>query len=572
MAPTGKTPISVSHPELASEAHEWDPSTLSAGSNKIKYWKCPIGHIYNSQVAKRALRGQGCPFCSGHRVLPGFNDIATTHPEIAREAEGWDPRSVSAGSNKKLNWKCPDGHVYESVIADRTLQNARCPICLGRKVLAGFNDLATTHPEIAMEAHEWNPETRNAGSNRKAWWKCPEGHVYQSVIASRAKGSGCHFCSGHRVLAGYNDLTTTHPELGARANGWDPTTISAGSNRKMSWRCRQGHEFDAVVTSRISNPNGCPVCYGRIALAGFNDLATISPQLAAEAFGWDPRTVTRGSGKKLKWRCQLGHVFTSTVAERSLGNGCPFCSGHQVLAGFNDLRTTHPEISEEADGWDPSTLNAGSNKRRSWKCSIGHLWTSQVNQRTSSLGCPFCTGSRVHAGFNDLATTHPEIAQDAFEWDPTTRSRGSDAKVSWVCDVGHVYQSAISARVAGTGCPTCAKFGFSPGRDGWLYLVGNEELGLLQVGITNTPEQRLNQHKKSGFDRLLDIRGPMDGQLARSTETAILKSLKKRAAVFSKDHVEIRFSGFTESWTQSSVPISTIRQLLDLVEIDEEAS
>ena len=86
MASTGKTPISVSHPELALEAHGWDPSTLSSGSNKIREWTCPKGHVYDSQVAKRTMRGQGCPYCSGHRVLAGFNDISTTHPEIAKEA------------------------------------------------------------------------------------------------------------------------------------------------------------------------------------------------------------------------------------------------------------------------------------------------------------------------------------------------------------------------------------------------------------------------------------------------------------------------------------------------------
>jgi hypothetical protein len=63
----------------------------------------------------------------------------------------------------------------------------------------------------------------------------------------------------------------------------------------------------------------------------------------------------------------------------------------------------------------------------------------------------------------------------------------------------------------------------------------------------------------------------MDGQLARSTENAILNSLKKRNAIFSMDHVNLRFSGFTESWAESSISVSTIRQLLDFVEEDEES-
>jgi hypothetical protein len=39
--------------------------------------------------------------------LQGFNDLATTHPELAKEAFGWDPTKVSRGSAKKQNGNAP---------------------------------------------------------------------------------------------------------------------------------------------------------------------------------------------------------------------------------------------------------------------------------------------------------------------------------------------------------------------------------------------------------------------------------------------------------------------------------
>lgn len=47
-----------------------------------------------------------CPYCSGMRVLQGFNDLATVNPAIAKE---WDyekndelsPEKITAGSGKK---------------------------------------------------------------------------------------------------------------------------------------------------------------------------------------------------------------------------------------------------------------------------------------------------------------------------------------------------------------------------------------------------------------------------------------------------------------------------------------
>ena len=52
------------------------------------------------------------PYLRQPKILIGFNDLQTTHPELAKEADGWDPRTVVAGSNEKYLWRCPDGHLY----------------------------------------------------------------------------------------------------------------------------------------------------------------------------------------------------------------------------------------------------------------------------------------------------------------------------------------------------------------------------------------------------------------------------------------------------------------------------
>jgi hypothetical protein len=62
---------------LAIQASEWDPSSLTRSSNKKVTWKCDLGHIWNASVNNRA-RGDGCPYCGGKKVLKGFNDLATT--------------------------------------------------------------------------------------------------------------------------------------------------------------------------------------------------------------------------------------------------------------------------------------------------------------------------------------------------------------------------------------------------------------------------------------------------------------------------------------------------------------
>ena len=78
-----KAPLSLTHPKLAKEAYGWEADTVTFGSSQRKKWKCSKDHIWKATVAVRAIGGNGCPYCSNRKVLKGFNDLVTTHPEIA---------------------------------------------------------------------------------------------------------------------------------------------------------------------------------------------------------------------------------------------------------------------------------------------------------------------------------------------------------------------------------------------------------------------------------------------------------------------------------------------------------
>ena len=211
--------------------------------------------------------------------------------------------------------------------------------------------------------------------------------------------------------------------------------MSAGSSKKVGWRCVEGHTWRAVVASR-SNGNGCPVCSGHQVLAGYNDLATTNPELAAQADGWDPTTITAGSStKKVQWLCTRGHTWKSLIRDRSRGIGCPYCSGLHVLVGETDIATTNPELAAQADGWDPTTLSAGSSK-----------------------------------------------------------------KVAWLCEQGHRWRATIKGRSTGKNCPSCAFTGFDPNHSGWLYLIDHDALDMYQLGISNFPKTRLDKHGRRGWE------------------------------------------------------------------------
>lgn len=253
------------------------------------------------------------------------------------------------------------------------------------------------------------PENVSAGSHQKVWWQCENGHTWQSEVRVRARGAKCPYCSKRILWVGDNDLATVNPTLAAQ---WDaakngalrPSDVLAGSQQYVWWRCENGHSWRASVLSRIRG-SGCPICSGKTAISGENDLLTLFPNLAAE---WNaehngsltPDHVTPYSNKRVWWRCVLGHEWQAIIAARAVENsGCPYCTGRRVLAGFNDLATLFPKIATQ---WDdtlngsltPDMVTPGSHKRIWWKCSEGHIWKAVVYSRTGKdkCGCPVCAG------------------------------------------------------------------------------------------------------------------------------------------------------------------------------------
>ena len=227
------------------------------------------------------------------------------------------------------------------------------------------NSLAEVHPELISEWSEKNltltPDDITFGSNKKVWWRSACGHEWQASVKARSNGEKCPICSGARVIAGINDLATLEPLLvkqWSKKNKIKPTEVSIGSHKKVIWRCEKGHEWEAAVKSRTINKTACPYCSNNKVLAGFNDLATFLPDIAAE---WSdrnyptlPTQVTVFVNRKVWWKCKdCGREWNTLISTRSGGSKCPYCSGYIFLKGFNDLQTTHPEIALE---WSEKNL------------------------------------------------------------------------------------------------------------------------------------------------------------------------------------------------------------------------
>ncbi len=270
-----------------------------------------------------------------------------------------------------------------------------------------------------------DPNTMTEGSNKKAWWICNKNHSWCSVIASRAKGSGCPYCTNRKVLKGYNDLRTVNPAI---CSEWHPTKngnltpfdVTYGSEKKVWWLCSKcGYEWQSTIANR-QHGNGCPNCKKNTIsekksayhLSKKGSLQETNPALSLE---WhttkngnlSPNDFTEGSSRIVWWKGKCGHEWRASISNRSRGTQCPYCSNQKVLQGYNDLKTEYPDIAKE---WNyeknaptkPSDVLYGSSHKYWWKCSVcSYEWLQSVHHRTArGQGCPSCA--------KKLQTSFPE--------------------------------------------------------------------------------------------------------------------------------------------------------------------
>ena len=448
------------------------PDVLMCGSGKKVWWKCNQGHEWQAVIYERN-NGTSCPYCAGIKVLKGYNDLQTVNPTLASEwhyekNNGLTPMDVTSNSNKKVWWECNKGHEWQAVITNRNSGNG-CPYCAGQKVLKGYNDLQTANPTLAKE---WNykkndnlkPENLTASSGRKVWWKCNQGHEWQATIYSRNQGNGCPYCSGNKVLIGYNDLQTVNSNLAKewnyeRNNGLKPIDVTPNSNKKIWWKCKKGHEWQAAIYSR-NKGIGCPVCnserhtsfpeyaivfylkkYGIEVMHLYKeigcelDIFIPSLKIAIEYDGclWHKNRIIKDLEKNRK--CSESGIKLYRIREglRSLNDSS---IDYIVKENQKDLSKTLEKVLSEIIG-----ENIDVDLERDF------IAIENLREYTEKS--------------NSLLLLNPEIAK---EWNyqkngslkPEYIFANSSKKVWWKCSKGHEWQATISSRNDGHKCPYCS--------------------------------------------------------------------------------------------------------------------
>ena len=499
----------------------------------------------------------GCTIEQALGLVKRTDSLQTEYPELAKQ---WHPtrnasltaESVTPHSGQKVWWQCPQGHEWQAVINSRA-RGCGCPYCAGQKPTADRN-FATEYPELLKE---WNweknshmkPEDFTPRSQSKVWWKCEKGHSWEAPITNRTRDTknSCPVCS-NRILCKDNSLAQVRPDI---AEDWHPyknkpltpNDVVAGGNKKVWWICKHGHEWQAMIGSRVNNGTGCPKCghqTSRIEIAVYTELFALFNDVAwrTKIKGYECDIYLRDNHIGIEvdgvhWHSpkpELELIKSATFETEGIQlfrlreEGLAQLSNRDVSFKFSESEflvisrlvislLEHSELSQQQRGklqdyikgsglineqmyrklvanlpapppgqsfadkepviaaeWaydlnaplSPEHFRHKANKKVWWRCSEGHTWKTTINIRTQQgTGCPLCPRPILKVtDERNLAVINPDLAK---EWHPEKNGDlrpedvrpQSNQKIWWQCSSGHEWQTTVSSRAAGCGCPYC---------------------------------------------------------------------------------------------------------------------
>ena len=239
-------------------------------------------------------------------------------------------------------------------------------------------------PQLASQLKDKNLKI-HSGSTKKVWWVGKCGHEWEAAVSSRVRGSGCPYCTGQKVLKGFNDLSTTQPDLAAQwstRNAISHEEVTQGSSKKVWWVCAEGHEWEARVSDRFSG-TGCPKCRVKSIL----DVRAEILSEWSEKNNIDIKDVSYGSNKKYLWVCEKGHEWEASAKRRSKGSDCPKCN---ILEPISE---SQPWITKYTCD-DLNLISSGSAQKINLVCDKGHTRCVPAYSVKNILpGCSICRNS-----------------------------------------------------------------------------------------------------------------------------------------------------------------------------------
>ena len=418
------------YPKPAAEWHpslnELKPTEVRPASRKKVWWRCAEGHEWTVAPADRQ-RGERCPDCAKRLIpiakstpKPG-KSMQDVHPDIAAE---WHPTlntpvlpsQINPGSRTPRWWQCTVcGHVWKTTPDKRTCRGDGCRECspigvsarqirLEYELAAAGLPVVHNHPPIPVAGRR--PVRADIVAPALHLVVEYDGVRFHANLTRRDRAQPAALSA-----AGWSVLRVREKPLGPLGGNEifvSPVEpIKAVALKTLAKLEKNGYIAENLA-DYLADPDVWAEAEAKRAIHKHRvvSLSSENPMLAAE-FDSEKNGGVRAdqihprSHTKFLWTCtECAHEWSSSVALRAAGHGCPKCGYKKVS---QKLSQPHPGESfadrfpREAAHWHPNRntpltpdqVRPASNKEVWWRCEDGHEWKARVAYRRK-YGCPDC--------------------------------------------------------------------------------------------------------------------------------------------------------------------------------------
>lgn len=275
----------------------------------------------------------------------------------------------------------------------------------------GKKSVRKTHDEFMIEVYEKNKHVRNGDIeilgmyvDAKTRIKCfchKHNILWSSFPDALYRGCGCKQCGHDKTNAA---TTKTHEQFilevynkNEYVQNGDINILGkyVNSHTKIQCRCNKHNITWNVSPDHLLRGQGCKQC-------GI-EKQVLKQRKAHDQFVEEVREMNNGivplgfyvnSQTDIPFQCKRGHIWSSSPNKILQGECCPYCSGHRVLPGFNDVSTIRPDVGVlMTNPHDKYKYTSYSSQKIDFTCPIcGRIQKKRItNVSTYGFACEYCS-------------------------------------------------------------------------------------------------------------------------------------------------------------------------------------
>lgn len=272
--------------------------------------------------------------------------------------------------------------------------------------------------------------------------------------------------------------------------GYDKV-VYLGGRTKVIITCPEHGDFKQEATSHLMG-HGCAKCSGNAKLTT-EEFIERSRGVHGDRYGYG-KVKYVATATKVTITCPEHGDFEQTPDGHLRGQGCIKCAGKIRLTTKEFIGRSHM-IHNGRYGYDKVRYKNISTKV-TITCPEHGDFEQTPKRHLQGMGCAECSGN-VRLTTGEFIKKACDVHGARYRYDKV-EYLNSSSKVTITCPEHGDFEQAPASHLQGTGCSSCAGYGYDKSKQGYVYfLLDVDTHSRVKIGISNRPEHRLIKLRRS---------------------------------------------------------------------------